>query len=227
MNTYAYPDHSEFSSCEDHDSEEWWAQLPNNTVYKTFGCMGTDNSRNQDYADHEDSGLSCLQIKKSIEFKKPTNYSQSKLARSISDYETQWDSSDGESDDEGSEMTEEQLRVAAKNYSLIVDKWYVIVRRAKEARFKGISSAFALKEKLYQMIAIKRFNKDSDHIFREYSLISRESMRNRFQPFSIHTNQKASALAEQKRRNQKRNESCGSSFASFFNFLIRPTSNLN
>lgn len=227
MTSFAYSDQSEFSSCEDYDVDEWCAQLPNNTIYKSFGCMGSSNSRNQDCSDQDDNNLSWLQIKKSLEFKKPTNDSQNTFVRSISDYDTQWDSSDSESDDEGSEMTEEELKISAENYNLIVDKWYAIVRRAKESKFKGFVSSIVLNEKLYQIMTIKRFNKDPDCIFREYNFISKEVMRKRFQPFPIHTTMKSSALAEHKKRNQKRDEKSEGSITSFFSFLIRPSSNLN
>ena len=148
MTSCVCPNQTEFSSYEDYDVDEWCAQLPNSTVYKSLGNVSKNSPWNQEWTLIEDNSLSWLEIKKSIEFRKPSNENQNIFIRSLSDFDTQWDSSDSESDDEWCEMDEEELKIAEENYNMVVDRWYALVRGAKESKFRGIISIMLLREKI-------------------------------------------------------------------------------
>ena len=100
MTTYILPKTLDFTYCSDVEDEETFVQLPNNSTPKPVNKVTHWNLQMKaDMAD-DYSKTSCFEIRKSLEMKKPSNNSPAKSNKSIWDNDTQWDTSDSDSEGE-------------------------------------------------------------------------------------------------------------------------------
>lgn len=178
MTTYIQPKQLDFTNFSDEESDEDFVQLPNSSGYRSTGSHPYCGSKvSLDSSDSHNKG-GCFEVRKSLEFKKPSNLSPSKSSGSNFDSDTQCDTLDSDSEEEIFTMTEEEFKISQKNYQIIVQRSYTLVREAKESKFRGLSSCMILRNKLFELYSQKELESSPDLFFTEFNFSSEETIRN-------------------------------------------------
>ena len=200
MNTYFFPKTLNFTYCSDIEDEEIVIQLPNSFAPKTVSKVTNGRSQSTTGLADEIGKNGCLRVRKSIEMKKPSNSSPSKPGQSTCDSDTQWDTSDSDSEGEVFNMSEEELIISQENYRIIVEKWYALVWETNESKFKPFSSPKLLRDRLYEIKRLKRADRNKDSFFTEFDFSSESTIRNGFESQSQSSKRPWSNLYSSKRR---------------------------
>lgn len=178
MTTYIQPKQLDFTNFSDEESDEDFVQLPNSSGYRSTGSHPYCGSKvSLDSSDSHNKG-GCFEVRKSLEFKKPSNLSPSKSSGSNFDSDTQCDTLDSDSEEEIFTMTEEEFKISQENYQIIVQRSYTLVREAKESKFRGLSSCMILRNKLFELYSQKELESSPDLFFTEFNFSSEETIRN-------------------------------------------------
>lgn len=74
-------------------------------------------------------------------------------------------------------MTADQIQAFEKEYYGCHERYYFLVKEAKESKFRGLSSPMLLKEKLYQIRFAKREHFQSDFLFEECDYAKESTIR--------------------------------------------------
>lgn len=178
MTTYIQQKQLDFTNFSDEESDEDLVQVPNSSGYRSAGSHPYWGSKvSLDLSDNKNK-IGCFEVRKSLEFKKPSNFSPSKSIGSNFDSDTQCDTSDSDSEEEIFTMTEEEFKISQENYQIIVQRSYTLVREAKESKFRGLSSCAILRNKLFELYSQNELECSSDLFFTEFNFSLEETIRN-------------------------------------------------
>lgn len=146
------------------DDQEGIPQLPNcsrNYILKNTGKNSLDNCNE---AMASIASVNKVGIRHSQPFKKPTNDVSTPGSCNGSDFDTECDSNEVDSDEENL-LTVEEARQSQENYIAVMRKAYYLVRAVKDSKYRTPSSSLGLFYKLEQIIQSNKRESEDDDLF--------------------------------------------------------------
>ena len=134
-----------------------------------FLFLSIDESCTKESEDELSPAISRLSfgIKPSLVIKKPSNSINLDQSGGKSDYNTNYDSSASESDEETQGILEEKSQMSEREYLMLTQKVFYLVQETKDSKHKGLLSPILLRNKMYDFLAERSLPSSDDMLFEE------------------------------------------------------------